>query len=249
MDFIKRMLQRLTIALLVIGALWLIGAQIFDRLDDRFSLFWAISGTYFAAAYFILPQVVRLGMAIIYKERIPTHVHTGDGLPADPINITLVGTAADLHYAFARAGWYQADQLTFNSALKMGVAFILNQPYVTAPFRSFYLFGRKQDLGFEQAIGNSPRARHHIRLWEKENNTWVGAAVKDLGFGLTRFTYQITHRVDHYIDQEREYILEALRATGLVEKEEYITPGQKIVGRYKTDGKILMVTLRPKPQL
>lgn len=243
------MLQRAAIALLVIGALWLIGAQIFSRLDERFSLFWAITGTYIAAAYFVLPQIVRIVMAIIYQERIPTHVHTSDGLPADPINIMLIGTTADLQYAFARAGWYQAEPLTIKSALKMAIAFTLNQPYVNAPFRSFYLFGRKQDLGFEQAIGNSPRARHHIRLWKKEHNTWVGAAVKDLGFGLTRFTYQITHRVDHYIDQEREYVLEALRATGLIEKEEYSTPGQKIVGKYKTDGKISMVTLQSKPQI
>jgi chromosomal replication initiator protein len=54
---------------------------------------------------------------------------------------------------------------------------------------------------------------------------------------------------DHYIDQEREYVLEALRATGLIEKEEYSTPGQKIVGKYKTDGKISMVTLQSKPQI
>lgn len=243
MNFIKRIAERFIIALLVIGALWLIGAQIFNRLEDRLPLFWAILGTYVAAAYFILPQIVRLGMAIIYKERIPSTVHAADGLPADPINITLVGTEAEINYAFARAGWHTAEALTVATTIKMGIAFILKRPYPTAPFSSLYLFGRKQDLAFQQAIGNSPRARHHIRLWKKENNIWLGAAVKDTGFGLARLTYQITHRIDRNIDHEREYILEALRNTKLVKKDEYITSEQMAVGKYKTDGKILMITL------
>ncbi len=124
MNFIKRMAERFIIALLVIGALWLIGAQIFNRLEDRLPLFWAILGTYVAAAYFILPQIVRLGMAIIYKERIPSTVHAADGLPADPINITLVGTDAEINYAFARAGWHTAEALTVATTIKMGIAFI-----------------------------------------------------------------------------------------------------------------------------
>lgn len=247
MNFLERLTQRAAVALLIIGALWLIGAQIFNRLEDRLPLFWAIACTYIAAAYFILPQVVRVGMAIIYKERIPTTTHAADGLPADPINITLFGRAQDLVYAFERAGWHPADPLNFTTTIKMGIAFTMNRPYLTAPFSALYLFGRAQDFGFQQAIGNSPRARHHIRFWQKEPNMWVGAAVKDTGFGLARLTYQITHRVDKYIDHEREYILEALRAKNLITDEKYSLPGQIMAGKYKTDGKILIATLKPKP--
>ena len=28
-----------------------------------------------------------------------------------------------------------------------------------------YLFGRGQDIGFQKAIDDSPRKRHHIRFW------------------------------------------------------------------------------------
>ena len=44
-------------------------------------------------------------------------------------------------------------------------AFVLNSPYPTAPFSTLYLFGRGQDIGFQKAIDNSPRKRHHIRFW------------------------------------------------------------------------------------
>jgi hypothetical protein len=44
-------------------------------------------------------------------------------------------------------------------------AFLLNSSYPSAPFSALYLFGRGQDIGFQQAINNSPRKRHHVRFW------------------------------------------------------------------------------------
>ena len=41
----------------------------------------------------------------------------------------------------------------------------MNAPYPTAPFSSLYLFGRRQDVGFQEPIDNSPRKRHHVRFW------------------------------------------------------------------------------------
>ncbi len=35
------------------------------------------------------------------------------------------------------------------------------------PFSTLYLFGRGQDIGFQQAIDGSPRKRHHVRFWAK----------------------------------------------------------------------------------
>jgi len=43
-------------------------------------------------------------------------------------------------------------------------AFALNSPYPTAPFSTLYLFGRGQDIGFQKAIDDSPRKRHHIHF-------------------------------------------------------------------------------------
>ena len=47
----------------------------------------------------------------------------------------------------------------------MARAFVFNRPYPTAPFSTLYLFGRGQDIGFQKAIDNSPRKRHHVRFW------------------------------------------------------------------------------------
>jgi hypothetical protein len=51
------------------------------------------------------------------------------------------------------------------SSWRMIRAFVLNSPYPTAPFSTLYLFGRGQDIGFQKAIDNSPRNRHHVRFW------------------------------------------------------------------------------------
>ena len=57
-------------------------------------------------------------------------------------------------------------------------AFVFNSPYPTAPFSTLYLFGRGQDIGFQKAIDNSPRKRHHIRFWSlsltRAEDTWAG---------------------------------------------------------------------------
>ena len=37
-----------------------------------------------------------------------------------------------------------------------------------------YLFGRGQDIGFQKAIDNSPRKRHHIRFWALKSNACPG---------------------------------------------------------------------------
>jgi hypothetical protein len=75
----------------------------------------------------------------------------------------LTGTLQQLNAAFKLAGWSQADLLGLASSRRMIRAFVFNSPYPTAPFSTLYLFGRGQDVGFQKAIDNSPRKRHHFR--------------------------------------------------------------------------------------
>ena len=96
---------------------------------------------------------------------MPRYTITGDGLPGDPVNVTLIGTLQQLRAAFATLGWSEADRLGLASSWRMVRAFVFNAPYETAPFSTLYLFGRGQDIGFQKAIDNSPRKRHHIRFW------------------------------------------------------------------------------------
>ncbi|MEO5510985.1 MAG: LssY C-terminal domain-containing protein [Longimicrobiales bacterium] len=272
MNFTARMIRRIGIFIVASAVLWLIITQVFDRLDNRVPLIVAIVATYFIAAYVLLPQLIHVGVMVLGRGRIPRITHAADGLAGDPVNIIFMGTAADLNMAFLSAGWYEADRLSLRSSWTMIVSFLFNRPYPTAPFSTFYLFGRKQDFGFQQAIGKSPRKRNHIRFWaanldpETEisdvkywmkkhtvdmaiAHAWVGAGSRDTGFGLTEMTYQISHHVDMQVDNERSYILSSLQQSGWIGDASYIDAGSLVLGKYVTDGRILRALLtRPAAQ-
>ena len=162
---LKRFLRRLLIFGLGILTVWLIVFVVFETADNRLPWILAVGVTYGIAAYIILPRVIRLGLKILQRKLVPSYTITGDGLPGDPVNLALVGTLQQLRAAFATLGWSEADRLGVASSWRMVQAFVLNSPYPTAPFSTLYLFGRGQDIGFQKAIDNSPRKRHHIRFW------------------------------------------------------------------------------------
>lgn len=269
MSFLSRAFQRLCIFLFSAGVLWFIVVHVFSRLDQRLPLFIALIVTYIISAYIILPQIIHFILMVLRRGRIPRVSHAADGLPADPVNMVLVGTSQDLSAAFFAAGWTKADRLTLKTGWKMIRSFIFNTSYPQAPFSSLYLFGRRQDFGFQEAIGNSPRKRNHIRFWattidpememgnlqywlkkHRVNSTiphiWIGAASKDTGFGLAQLTYQISHRIDKQVDKEREYIFTMLKSGGSIYDEKYISAGEQINGGYVSDGRILWAKLRSR---
>jgi LssY-like putative type I secretion system component LssY len=268
---LKRLIRRLLVLGLGVFAIWLIVFVVFRIADNRLPWILAVAVTYGIAAYIILPRVVRLGLKILLRKRVPRYTITGDGLPGDPVNLVLKGTRAQLDAAFARSGWSQADRLSLKSSWRMVRAFLLNSPYPTAPFSTLYLYGRGQDVGFQKAIDNSPRKRHHIRFWALSPqraqtvlgtasfwlNTdrppdhaevfWIGAGTKDTGFSLTRLTFQITHATDSDTNAERDFIIAELSKTGAISEPASYQPRQKLatgrVNHYVCDGQITVATL------
>jgi hypothetical protein len=212
-----------------------------------------------------------MGLKILQRKRVPRYTITGDGLPGDPVNLVLIGTFQQLHAAFATAGWSEADRLGLASSWRMIRAFVFNSPYPTAPFSTLYLFGRGQDIGFQKAIDDSPRKRHHIRFWalsiaraeatlgtagfwlntdrppEDACVLWVGAGTKDTGFSLTQLTFQITHATDSDTNAERDYIIAELRKNRAIGDVNQIQSGQHMpieqVNHYITDGEISLANL------
>ena len=148
-------------------------------------------------------------------------------------------------------------------------AFLMNSAYPTAPFSTLYLFGRGQDIGFQKAIDDSPRKRHHIRFWALDTaladatwgtarfwlNTdrppddahvyWIGAGTKDTGFSLTQLTFQITHATDSNTNAERDFIIAELRNNQVIWYVSKVPAGQRIehINHYVTDGEIALADL------
>lgn len=273
MRLLKRLIRRAVVLGLGILTVWLI-VFVFELTDRRLPTVLALAVTYAIAAYIVLPRIVRMGLKILLRKRVPRFTITGDGLPGDPVNLVLTGTLAQLRAAFILAGWSEADQLGLASSLRMIRAFVSNSPYATAPFSTLYLFGRGQDVGFQKAIDNSPRKRHHIRFWalslaHAEANIgkasfwlntdrppdaacvhWVGAGTKDTGISLTRLTFQITHATDSDTNVERDYIVSELRKSGVIGAINFYKAGQHLAGkhvnRYVTDGEVAAANLAEK---
>ena len=269
MRLLKRFFQRLLIFGLGIFSVWLIVFVVFEFADQRLPWFLALAATYGAAAYIILPRVVRMCLKILQRKRVPRYTITGDGLPGDPVNLVLIGTSQQLHAAFATAGWSVADRLGISSSWHMVRAFVFNSPYPTAPFSTLYLFGRGQDIGFQKAIDDSPRKRHHIRFWaldialaeatwgtakfwlntdrppDNASVLWIGAGTKDTGFSLTQLTFQITHATDSDTNAERDYIIAELTKNRVIGDVNQFKAGQHIehINHYVTDGEIALAGL------
>jgi len=258
-------LRRLSVILLGLLAVWLI-AFVFEVTDQRLPTILALVLAYALAAYVILPRVVRMSLKILQRKSVPSFTLTGDGFPGDPVNLVLIGDFQRLRAAFDKAGWTEADPLNLKSSWRMAVAFVLNRPYPAAPFSTLYLFGRGQDIGFQKAIDDSPRKRHHVRFWalgieraEETLNTpkfwlnadrpplaapalWVGAGTRDTGFSLTKFTFQVTHATDDDANAERDFIMGELKRVGVIGAVRRHREGERVetgrVNRYVTDGEV-----------
>ena len=216
---------------------------------------WAI------ASYLLLPFVWRIYFrhhpSLADVDRI---THTADGHPGDPINIALVGTRTQIVRAMATIGWYSANPITFRSSFRIVADSALRRPDDQAPVSSLFLFGRKQDLAFEQPVGNSPRQRHHVRFWrsnemEDDRPLWLGAATFDRSVGLSHTTGEVTHHIGPKVDAERDRIAEQLEKADWAE-EIYWHDNfhHQLDGRngggdpWHTDGRLAVVVLRDRPE-
>lgn len=187
----------------------------------------------------------------------PKVTHNADGIPGDPINVGLVGDRALLIKAMLAAGWKPADAITLESSLAIAASVLLDRPDPNAPVSPLFLFGRKQDLAFEEEVGSSADRRHHVRWWEAPGKDdagrplWLGDASFDIGSGISHLTGQITHHIAPDVDAERDRLIGDLDQDGLLTSR-YWEPGIGATSdgrnaggdRYETDGRIAVGVLR-----
>jgi hypothetical protein len=176
---------------------------------------------YLAIAYLLLP----LGWEWYVHRRprledMPRVTHTHAGIPGDPLNVSLTGTESELKGILKAAGWFPADALSLRSDLKIAEATVLERPYEDAPVSDLFWNGRKEDLAFEQPVGDNPRQRHHVRFWNSGLSddggrpVWIGSGTFDERVGLSHTTGQITHHISADIDAERDHLFHDLKQTG-----------------------------------
>ena len=228
---------------------------------------WLLRGAILAGLCYLLVAYVILPLAWHrYVERhpaldeVPGITQAGGGIPGDPINVALVGDEISVKRILLSAGWYPADPLTLRSCLEIAEASVLDRPYDDAPVSNLFLWGRKQDLAFEQPVGDNPRKRHHVRWWSarKVDKTgrplWVGSATYDERVGLSHTTGQITHHISPDVDAERDHLFSDLKKTGDLTAQYFVQDFHKVrSGRngggdpWRTDGRLLVGVTAASP--
>ena len=189
----------------------------------------------------------------------PQHTINVHGRQGDAVNVAFVGSDEELHRAMAVAGWFPADPITLKTSARLVADVLGRKPYPDAPVSNLYLWGRVQDLAFEQPVGNSPKQRHHVRFWrslEVDDNReplWLGAATYDVRVEISRTTGGITHRIAPDIDGERDKLIRDTGIAGDLAAWYWVNGfHQELEGRngagdpYRTDGRLAVgvITVR-----
>lgn len=176
-------------------------------------VFWAI------LAYLVLPRLHRILTTVYVPDYFIGRARTSDGLLGDPVNLALMGDEPTLRAAMRRAGWTLADPVTLRSSLRIVTATLTRRSYDEAPVSPLFLFGRQQDLAYQQEVDGNPGQRHHVRFWKCPDDwplpggrrvDWLAAGTFDTRVGLSLFTLQITHKIDADTDVERDHIVATL---------------------------------------
>lgn len=252
-----------------VGIGYLAVFDLYPYADSRLPVFAVLLLFYSLFAYVVIPTLVRLLRLFIKPDHLPVYATSGDGWSSDPVNIVVVcKSRAHLLKIMRKAGWHRADPLTLRNALRFGYAMLLGSSYPNAPFSSLYLFGRKQDIGFQIQTGlrPSPRHRHHIRFWQlavddsaanthntfwqsvlhlftrKKQQIWVGTATHDIApFAFRIQNLQLTHKIDPDTNRERDFVISTLSDKKLVKRVEIIRTGEPLSFRGQTFGVRILV--------
>lgn len=212
---------------------------------------WAIT------AYLVLPRLHRLLSDLYVPDYFFGRTRTGDGLLGDPVNLGIDGSAAQLDEAMTAAGWHHADEITAASTWRIITSTLTRRSYPTAPVSPLMLFGRRQDVAYQQEVAGNPKQRHHVRFWHcppgwllpgGAHADWLGAATYDTDVGISFFTLQVTHRIDENTDVERDHVVstvnEATPAVTMRTLHDFTTGYHSRNGggdRFVTDGNLPII--------
>ncbi len=211
-------------AFLLLGAVaagWLALLTLLRIATGGLQDWWLVLVLWALIAYLLLPRLHSLLALVYVPDYFIGRTRTYEGLLGDPVNLALLGTTEELHTAMVRAGWHLADELGFRSGLRIVTSTLARRTYASAPVSPLVLFGRTQDLTYQQEVAGSPAQRHHVRCWRTPPGwrlpggaqvDWVAAGTYDRRVGLSVFTLQVTHKIDGDTDRERDHVVTTVLA-------------------------------------
>ena len=175
----------------------------------------------------------------------------------DMVNFVIVGPQKDVQAALDAATWHVADTSNENAVLNAVMQTYDKKDYLAMPMSTLFLFGRKQDFGYEMAEPIAMVAsRHHFRIWKapftwKGQDVWVGAGTHDIGFAKDKRNNSVTHKIDPAVDGERDNIGSSLQKANKAKSLTYYLPPDPIKEAknatgdgYQSDGRLLVIFLQ-----
>ena len=189
-----------------------------------------------------------------------------DGLPrrvndqfsnlGDMVNFVIVGSQQDVQSALTDADWHVADTNNTRAVLNAVMQTYDSKDYLAMPMSTLFLFGRKQDFGYEVAEPIAMVAsRHHFRIWKAPftwngQDVWVGAGTHDIGFAKDKRNNNVTHKIDPAVDGERDNIGASLQKSNKAQTFSYYLPPNPVQDAknatgdgYHSDGRLLVIFL------
>jgi hypothetical protein len=190
-------------------------------------------------------------------DALPRRVNDRDENLGDMVNFVIVGSQDQLKSSLESANWTVADTDSKEAALKAILDTYQKKDYLAMPMSRLYLFGRIQDLGYEQAEPYAVVAsRHHFRIWKAPftwngQTAWVGAGTHDIGFEKDQRNGKVTHKIDPAVDGERDNVGASLQKADKIKSMSYYLPPDPVQnaknatgGEYHSDGRILVIVLK-----
>ena len=190
-------------------------------------------------------------------DSLPRRVNDQFQNQGDMVNFVIVGSQKEVQAALDAASWHIADTSNQNAVLSAIMETYENKDYLQMPMSTLYLFGRKQDFGYEMAEPIAMVAsRHHFRIWKapftwKGQEVWVGAGTHDIGFAKDKRNGNVTHKIDPAVDGERDNIGSSLQKANKTKTISYYLPPNPVQEAknatgdgYHSDGRLLVIILQ-----
>ncbi len=190
-------------------------------------------------------------------DTLPRRVNDQFNNLGDMVNFVIVGSETDVQAALEAANWHVADTNNKRAVLNALMQTYDNKDYLAMPMSTLYLFGRKQDFGYEMAEPIAMVAsRHHFRIWKAPftwngHDVWCGAGTHDIGFAKDKRNNEVTHKIDPAVDGERDNIGSSLQKSGKAKTLTYYLPPDPVQDAknatgdgYHSDGRMLVILLQ-----